>query len=642
MKRFCIIFLFTMFHFGLLAQLFNHSQTNNRPVANNNKQLLNHFLHGVASGDPTQNSVILWTRISGQDAEVSVTYQVADDVDFSNIIAQGTTTTSSIKDYTLKLDIQDLSPGTTYYYQFEFEDELSPIGRTKTASATSEHIRLGVVSCSNYQAGYFNAYKLLSQRADLDAVLHLGDYIYEYGRRGENWDSLLMRGLEPEMEIITLLDYRTRYAFYRMDEDLQEIHRQHPFIAIWDDHETANDAHKDGAQNHNPETEGDWEARKAAGKQAWFEWLPVRDQETQKIYRSLDYGSLLNLTMLDTRLEGRVPQIEISNDTTLYNVERTMLGTAQLNWFKNELVNNTAQWHIIGNQVIFGQVVVPQIGDLSLINFFYDTWVGYPTERDTIIKFIEDNKLDNIVITTGDFHITFAADIAANPFDTLTYNTKTGAGSVCVEMAVPSVTNSNFNEFSAEDIGGTITPELLINFTDNVIPSYNPHFKKLEVVSHGYAILDITTKAAQADYFYIDTLYLPSNNEIYAGSLITQSGNNHWQPATEPSAEKIDQPALAPSGLVAINEVSIAHIIGVYPNPARNYTLLNVNLQKAATTEINVIDANGRLVKNVFNGALSPGFYSHNIDVRNLPNGIYFIQLIANGKSKQSQITVSR
>jgi len=640
--KFCTSIVF-LIAFSLVAnaQLFNHSQTNNREVVYNSNLKLNHFLHGVASGDPTQNSVILWTRISGQDAEVLVNYRVAEDVDFDTIIAVGTTTTSGERDYTVKLDIQDLSPGTTYYYQFQFEGEFSPIGRTRTASADSEHIRFGVVSCSNFQAGYFNAYKLLAQRADLDAIIHLGDYIYEYGKRGENWDSLLMRGLEPEMEILTLIDYRTRYAFYRMDEDLQAVHQQHPMIAVWDDHETANDAYKDGAQNHTPETEGDWEARKAFAKQAWFEWLPARDNTTQKIYRSIDYGNLLNLTMLDTRLEGRVPQIEVANDTALYNTDRTMLGEEQLNWFKNELLNNTAQWHLIGNQVIFGQVEVPEFGDISLINFFYDTWVGYPTERDTIINFIENNNLNNIVIATGDFHITFAADIAANPFDTLTYNTETGEGSVFVEMAVPSVTNSNFDEFSPEDVGGGITPELLINFTDNVIPIYNPHFKKLEVISHGYGLLDITTEATQVDYFYTDTLYVPSNTEIYGGSLITQSNNNFWQPAAEPSAQKADAPDLAPNDIVSVNEVSNANIIGVYPNPAQNYTLLNLNLQKAAATQIKIITVEGREVKNVFNGNLSPGFYSYNIDVRDLSNGIYFIQVISDEQSKQSQFAIS-
>jgi len=641
MRYLTLTILFFAICLNVVAQLFNHSQTDNRTVPSYNKFKLNNFLHGVASGDPTQNSVILWTRISGQDSEISVDYIIAEDVNFTVVIAEGTTTTSGERDYTVKLDIRTLSPETTYYYQFEFEDELSPIGRTRTASADSEHIRFGVVSCSNFEAGYFNAYKLLAQRADLDAVIHLGDYIYEYGEGGYEWDSLLMRGHDPKTEILTLIDYRTRYAFYRMDEDLQEVHRQHPMILVWDDHESANDSYVDGAQNHSPDTEGDWEERKAAAKQAWFEWLPVRDKDTQKIYRSLDYGSLVKLTMLDTRLEGREAQIEVANDSALFKPDRTMLGAEQLSWYKSELLNNTSKWHIIGNQVIFGHV---DVGPLSIIEaastFFYDTWVGYPAERDTIINFIKNNELDNIVIATGDFHITFATDIAPNPYDSLLYDPMTGEGSVCVELATPSVSSNNIDEYSEGLFD--LPASTVVPFVTSSIPTANPHLKKLEIVSHGYALLDITTEAAQVDYFYTDTLYIPSNNQIYGGSLITMSNNNHWQPAAEPSVEKTDPPALAPDEIVSVKDVNLASIIGLYPNPAQNYTLLNINLQKATLTTINLVTIDGRLIKNVFKGNLIPGFYSHNVDVSDLANGVYFMQVIADGKSSQSQVTVSR
>jgi len=616
------------------AQLFNHSEKNNRIVTNNNHLKLNNFLHGVASGDPTQNSVILWTRISGQDGEISVSYKVATDTDLTDVIAEGTTTTSGERDYTVKLDLQNLSPSTTYYYQFQFEDELSQIGRTKTASANSDHIRFGVVSCSNFQAGYFNAYQLLSQRADLDAVIHLGDYIYEYGEGGYGWDSLLMRGHDPKIEILTLIDYRTRYSFYRMDVDLQALHQQNPMIVVWDDHEAANDSYKDGAQNHTPDIEGDWEARKAAAKQAWFEWLPVRDEASQKIYRSINYGDLLNLTMVDTRLEGRERQIYDLTDTSLYSATRTIMGQEQLNWFKNQISTSNAQWQIIGNQVIFAQVSVGTLGTLDerAKTLFNDTWNGYPAERDTIINFIESNNIDNVVILTGDFHTSFAMDIAINPFDSLLYNPATGLGATCVEFAVPSITSPNFDENAAQ----------LVPVIEGLFPGFNPHLKLMNLVDHGYCVLDVTTQAAQVDFFYTDTLFTPSNTEIYGSSLITQSGNNYWQPATQPSAEKANQPSLAPGDLVSVNQPGYSNIIGLYPNPAQNYTLLNINLQKAAATTINIINIDGRQVKNVFNANLTPGFYSHSIDVRNLPNGIYFMQVIAAGEVMQSQFTVSR
>lgn len=625
------------------AQLFNHSEMGQRVHQTQNEQVYEYFLHGVASGDPTQSNIILWSRISNESAEtLEVEYTLSKDAAMENVIHQGTIETSAEKDYTLKIDVGDLEAGTTYFYQFTYKGEASPIGRTRTAAANDEHLRFGVVSCSDYQAGYFNVYRLLSTRQDLDAIIHLGDYIYEYGKRTNSWDSLLMRGYEPLHEILTLIDYRTRYSFYRLDEDLQAIHQQHPFIMVWDDHETANDAYTDGAQNHDSETEGSWEERKAVAKKAWFEWMPVREKEDQKIYRSLNYGNLMNLTMLDTRLEGRQPQIETANDSALLDGNRTLLGKEQLGWFKNELLNNTATWHIIGNQVIFGHV---DVGSLSVIEaaatFFYDTWVGYPTERDTIINFIKDNELDNIVITTGDFHITFAVDITLNPYDSLLYNPLTGEGSVCVELATPSVSSSNIDEY-AESVFN-LPASSTVSAVNSVIPASNPHLKKLEVVSHGYALLDITTEKAQVDYFYTDTLYIPSINEIYAGSLVTGSGDNFWQEADQPSQPKAESPDLAPDGLTAINpnynNIPV-NLLGTYPNPADEFSIVNVHLSKAVEVDLQLVDLQGKIVQQISNEAMLPGFYTLKINTLSLPEGVYMIRAIVDNAVRTTQLVV--
>jgi len=624
------------------GQLFNHTEMGQRVHQAKNEQVYEFFLHGVASGDPTQSNIILWSRISNESAEmVEVDYTLSKDADMENIIHQGTINTSAEKDYTLKIDVGDLEAGTTYFYQFIYKGEASPIGRTRTAAADDEHLRFGVVSCSDYQAGYFNVYRILSTRQDLDAVIHLGDYIYEYGKRTNSWDSLLMRGYEPMHEIVELIDYRTRYSFYRLDEDLQAVHQQHPFIMVWDDHETANDANTDGAQNHDSETEGSWEERKAVAKKAWFEWMPVREKEDQKIYRSLNYGNLVNLTMLDTRLEGREPQIETVNDTALLDPNRTLLGKEQLSWFKNELLDNTATWHIIGNQVIFGHV---EVGPLSAIpqaaTFFYDTWVGYPTERDTIIHFLNDNNLDNVIITTGDFHITLALDIAVSPFDSLIYKPITGEGSVCVEMAVPSVSSANFDENASVVLPGS-SPADFVAAVESSIPPANPHLKKMELVSHGYALLDITTERAQVDYFYTDTLYIPSNNEIYAGSLMTNSGDNFWQEADQPSQPKAESPDLAPDGLTAINSNYIpVNLLGTYPNPANEFSIVNVHLSKAVEVDIQLVDVQGKIVQQISNESMLPGFYTIKINTLNLPQGVYMIRAIVDNSVRTSRLIV--
>lgn len=272
------------------------------------------FYHGVASGDPLADRVIIWTRVTPQqDGPVSVSWRVATDPAMTDVVKNGSFTTNAARDYTVKVDVAGLDAGRTYYYSFESFGRTSTIGRTRTApSGPVDHLRFAIVSCSNYQGGYFNAYGRLADRADLDAVIHLGDYIYEYEDGGYGYDPEVGRGHEPANEIISLSDYRVRYSFYRLDNDLQRVHQQHPFIAVWDDHEFANDAFKDGAENHSPATEGNWETRKQNAFKAYFEWMPIRENAVaNRIYRKLQYGDLVDLIMLDTRIEGREKDLEM-------------------------------------------------------------------------------------------------------------------------------------------------------------------------------------------------------------------------------------------------------------------------------------------------------------------------------------------
>lgn len=273
------------------------------------------FYHGVASGDPLPDRVILWTRITPEaDGPVDVTWRMATDPDFQDVVQSGRVTTEAARDYTVKIDAAGLQPDRTYYYAFEALGETSLTGRTRTAPlGAADHLRFAIVSCSNYQNGFFNAYARIAERDDLSAVIHLGDYIYEYPEGGFGFDEEIGRGHEPDGEAVTLDDYRIRYSFYRLDPDLRRVHQQHPFITVWDDHEYANNAWKDGAENHQPETEGPWPARKSVANQAYFEWLPVREPEPaadglKRVYRRIAYGDLLELYMLDTRIEEREEQ----------------------------------------------------------------------------------------------------------------------------------------------------------------------------------------------------------------------------------------------------------------------------------------------------------------------------------------------
>ncbi|MEX0645065.1 MAG: alkaline phosphatase D family protein, partial [Parvularculaceae bacterium] len=249
------------------------------------------FAHGVASGDPGPDSVVLWTRVTTDAADpITVVWETAADPQFADMRGKGEATASAAADWTVKTLIRDLHPGTTYYYRFRVADAYSPVGRTKTLpTGPLEKATLAVVSCANVPFGYFNVYDLVARRDDLDAVIHLGDYIYEYGANsyGGEAGARLGRPHDPPHEIVTLEDYRRRHAQYKADPSSRALHAAHPLIAIWDDHETANDSWKDGAENHDPATEGDWEARKRAALQAYYEWMPVREPEPGRAREAL-------------------------------------------------------------------------------------------------------------------------------------------------------------------------------------------------------------------------------------------------------------------------------------------------------------------------------------------------------------------
>ncbi len=524
------------------------------------------FYHGVASGDPLPDRVIIWSRVTaeeGDPADIDVAWQVATDSGMTNVVQSGLFTTNAARDYTVKVDVTGLQPYTTYFYRFSVGEASSIIGRTRTAPTADEadRLRFAVVSCSNYQAGYFSAYKKVAERADLNAVVHLGDYIYEYSASGSdfygNEDLRANRSHLPDKEIVDLDDYRTRYAQYRLDPDLRAAHQQHPFITIWDDHESTNDSYKDGAQNHQPETEGPWSVRKSVSKQAYQEWLPIRvDLEKNPLYRTIHYGNLVNLIMLDTRLEEREMQKMSVTDPDLYAADRTILGEVQKQWLYDQLTTSEAKWKVIGNQVIFSPFNVWFAGLNPNGNFttdgiesvFLDIWDGYPAERDEIINFLGDNQIGNTVILTGDFHSSFAYDVTAQPSPlsggdpsiavaqrvpvpvTPTYDPATRAGSVAVEFATPSVNSANFDENIGRE--ATLGFDAQIN---NPLPAAipqvggvnpNPHMRYNDLDEHGYYVLDVTEGRAQANWYYVNTILEPNSDEYFAAAWGTDDGTS--------------------------------------------------------------------------------------------------------------------
>ena len=474
------------------------------------------FYFGVASGDPHQTQVIIWTKVWNETNEpVNVKWQVAADTAMQQIVATGDAKADYSSAYTVKVTAANLQPNTTYFYRFIAGDISSPIGRTKTAPVNADELKFAVVSCNNYEHGYFNAYRLIAERSDISAVIHLGDYIYEYGA-DRNKKHPSVRQHIPDHEILNLQDYRSRYAQYRLDKDLQEAHRLHPFITEWDDHEFANDAYKDGAKNHQPE-EGDWAAREAIAKKVYFEWIPITDNTKNTVIRKMNYGNLAEIFMLDGRTEGRCKQVESPTDTLLSCSTRTMLGKEQSDWLTAGIDTSKAMWKVVANQVVFSELDAHQLSKKHAIN--PDAWDGYPEERKEILDSFYQHNVKNIIIMTGDIHLSWAFDLVQSPKDKSRYDAKTGKGVIGAEYVVPSISSNGLGEHF---------PRGLCKMIGSIIKhkATNPHLRFQNLVDHGYVLLDLNKERAKATWFFCKTLKKPTEEYSAKDSYSTKYNQN--------------------------------------------------------------------------------------------------------------------
>lgn len=481
------------------------------------------FRHGVASGDPLADRVILWTRLTQSRATATdVRWRVATDVALTRVVTSGSVRTGERRDFTVKVDVGGLEPSTIYYYQFEVGRDRSPIGRTKTLPAGEvPRLRLALASCSNYPFGFFNVYRCIANRADLDAVIHLGDYIYEFenGRYGDG--TKLGRVPDPVGETITLADYRRRYAIYRTDPDLQEAHRQHPFVTVWDDHELANNAWSGGGENHNPEKgEGDWASRRAAAWRAYLEWMPVREPagRSVRLYRSFQFGRLADLVMLDTRaLRDR--QVAPDDVAALAGEHRTMMGIAQEAWLFDELRESqraATTWRLLGQQVLFARLT-PQGQRVRSA----DSWDGYQAARERVLDFIDRERVRDVVILTGDVHSSWALDVPRNPWDG--YTARSGQGSLAVEVVTPAISSPPpFTDGQGRERAAALKIAL-------------PHLKFMDGENRGYVVLDVTPARLQTDWFFVPTVVERSDKETHATGFVTERGSSHLVEAAKPA-----------------------------------------------------------------------------------------------------------
>lgn len=576
------------------------------------KPCLAPFYHGVASGDPLSDRVIIWTRYtpdSLQSGQQIVEWKIAKDTLFSIGLQNGVVITDETMDYTVKVDPTGLTPNTTYYYQFKANNQVSVIGRTRTAtSGDCDSLRFAVVSCANYEAGHFNVFRNLKERNDFDAVICLGDYIYEYESGGYAPNANVNKQWMPANEIITLLDYRARYSTYRLDDDLRDLHQQFPFIVVWDDHETANDAWMNGAQNHQV-NEGNYSTRKQAAKQAFFEWLPIRVtgvSDNYQIFREIKYGDLVDLIMLDTRLHGRDEQAGTSGATVTAS-GRQLLGTDQFTWLGNRLSNSTSRWKLLGQQVMMAPLTI--FG--AALNG--DQWDGYPAERQRVYNHILTNNITDVVVLTGDIHSSWGNDLPGS-----SYNGSTGGGSVGVEFVAPSVTSPGI------DIPGGAT----------AIMASNSHIKYADLSRHGYVMLDLNKQRVQSDWYYVNTIDSPSSDFTYGTSLKSNHLTRHLVAANSASIPRNgiqgfqteNCPYNAPN-TAGVSQQDVAVFLGVYPNPATDLLFTNVSIPVAGEVVFSLDNLEGKSVILHSEMIYAPGTSQFVLDVSEIAAGNYFLTI---------------
>ncbi len=513
------------------------------------------FEEGVASFDPGHSKVIIWTRYT--TANKKVYWEIATDSNFKNKLRSGEIITEASRDNTIAIEVTELDENLKLYYRFaNIEDEMvSVVGETMTLPQNASRLKLAVCSCSNYQAGLFNAYDAMAN-SDADIIVHLGDYLYEYpaggyGSTSEN--ASLNRLHKPATEILSLEDYRIRYKQYRSDTSLQLAHQKKPFICVWDDHEIANDAYKDGAENHDEATEGSYEIRKQHAFQAYSEFLPfskLNKGDNSLIYRSINIGNLVNLIMLDTRVIGRDKQLNINDyfkgsnfDATSYQAaigdsSRTILGTTQRDWLIGQLNSSASKWQVLGQQVLMGKMYIPsellaafgtpnfkdiltelvtiklrlQNNDptltseekarvLNALPYNHDAWDGYPVEREMIYAALNGKK---IVTLAGDTHNAWHNRLMAQD------QTEVG-----IELATSSVSSPGFENFIDKD-------PLAISGFQQALTTLIDDLNYFDASKRGFLMATFTDTEVKSEWVFIDTI-LSQSYTTEIGHTITYS-----------------------------------------------------------------------------------------------------------------------
>ncbi len=481
------------------------------------------FTHGVASGEPGPNSVLLWTRYAAA-GDTRLTVELSDSADFAKTKGGGSVTAMAAHDFTAKLVVDNLMPDRWYYYRFVAPDgSLSAVGRTRTLpQGATSNFTLALFSCANLPFGWFNAYGHAAARNDIDLVVQVGDYLYEYkvGEYPSARDALPGRDIQPTNELIALADYRLRYACYRSDPDLARLHQLFPMVAQWDDHEFANDAWSHGAENHNA-GEGPWPARVAAAEQAYREWLPVSDDRR----RHYQIGNLATILMPETRITARDQQFDLDaiaatgsdpattltrfRETAYVDPSRQLMGTDQEQWLATTMrssVTSGTRWQICAQQIVMGSLFTPpaakdwfgpnlpepilrrvqtaQMAAKAGLPLNMDGWDGYPAARERFLSAAQAADAD-LVVLSGDSHNAWAFDLEQD---------KRPTG---IEIGGHSVTSPGFEAY---------TPGVADPARVSALRASSPQLQWANTEKRGYVSVTLSTDKVTANWHMMDTI----------------------------------------------------------------------------------------------------------------------------------------
>jgi alkaline phosphatase D len=554
------------------------------------------FLHGVASGDPVPNGMVLWTRISSTNAEEPVFWELGLDSLMEEVLQSGSATASAAGDWTVQISATGLEPDRFYFYRFrDGEGRYSTTGRTRSMPESSELLRLAVMSCSSVYSGFFNAYARLAERSDLNAFIHLGDYLYDFVDPDEQ-----IRVPDPYPSVPqNLQEWRERHAYYLLDPDLRALRAAHPMIALWDNHDL---------DRSSPEA-------LEQSVQAFREWVPLQPlapgTAPERIYRRISLGSLADLHLMDILLHR--------DQDLLPGGEFSILGNEQFNWLQGSLAASNGRWQLLGNQKMVSPWSV--VGAPSGVGFGEgdvlddNSWDGYNQSREQLLQLLGSTHPGATLLLSGDIHLTVVADLPLDPFEASAYDPQSGAGSISAEFLPSSISRGNADEMGF----APFLIELLKTFS----LERNPHHRHLDLTQHGFGLLTLRPDSIVAESWYAPILY-PSDSLGFGGGWVLRHGSGHWERQTR----SLPLGQAGPGGVKS----HALWVSAAFPNPAGRQVTVQARSAETQEVELSLLQLpTGRLARSRRELLGAGELRNLHFDLKGLEPGAYLLRIQGNG-----------